>query len=65
MRSGKWKLITFYDLEKTELYNLDADPGEMNDLSAIYPEKVHELSIKLAIWQEKTGAFLPTQNSNN
>jgi len=62
IRSGKWKLIIFYDLEKTELYDLEADPGENNDLSSELPKKVNELKNKLMQWQEKTGAVFPANN---
>ncbi|MEM7371822.1 MAG: sulfatase [Bacteroidota bacterium] len=60
IRMGKWKLITWYDWEKTELYNLDQDLGERNNLADQYPEKVAELSQKLADWQAETSAQFPT-----
>ncbi|MEL6925725.1 MAG: sulfatase, partial [Bacteroidota bacterium] len=34
IRMGDWKLIAFYESEKTELYNLATDPYEQNDLAA-------------------------------
>ena len=58
-------MITFYDLEKTELYNLDADPGEKNDLSTLFPDKINELKEKLFKWQEETGAQFPTIQIDN
>ena len=33
IRKDNWKLIEFYENEKIQLYNLAADPGEINDLS--------------------------------
>ncbi|MEE4256306.1 MAG: sulfatase [Bacteroidales bacterium] len=62
IRAGNWKLIAFYDLDKVELYNLEADPGENNDLADSMPEKVIELKIKLQEWQTETGAMLPESN---
>jgi arylsulfatase A-like enzyme len=62
VRSGKWKLIEFYDLEKVELYDLEADPGETTDLSAIHPDIVEQLTDKLRQFQENTDAKLPTAN---
>jgi len=64
IRSGKWKLIEFYELNKTELYDLETDPGENNNLADIYPEKVNELSNKLFQLQQNTGAKFPTKNEN-
>jgi arylsulfatase len=55
--AGGWKAVTFhgrypwdvtshnpnYDKDVWELFNLDADPSESNDLSALYPEKLDEM----------------------
>jgi arylsulfatase I/J len=44
IRDGKWKMVWTPTLPpKVELFDLDADPGEANDLSAANPEKVAEL----------------------
>lgn len=43
IRIGDYKLIKFWNLKKTELYNLKDDLGEINDLSEKYPQKVKEL----------------------
>lgn len=47
IRRGNWKLI--YDMQtgKNELYNLQDDIGEMNDLSGQYPERTKALSVLL------------------
>ena len=34
IRSGPWKLIHYYEDGHDELYNLDSDPGEQNDVLA-------------------------------
>jgi len=48
LRKENWKLIKYNTLnpEKTttELYDLEKDPGEKNNLAEKYPEKVQELS---------------------
>jgi len=64
IRSGKWKLIEFYELNKVELYDLENDPGETMDLSASETKKVKELQEKLQLLQEKTAAKFPLKNSD-
>lgn len=53
VRSGKWKLIDFYEEGRKELYDLSQDIGEQEDLSHRYPEKVKELSKLLDDWKRK------------
>jgi arylsulfatase A-like enzyme len=62
IRKGKWKLIEFYHWDKVELYDIDADLGERDDLSERMPEKTQELTDLLHSIQEETGAQLPTEN---
>jgi arylsulfatase A-like enzyme len=56
IRSGDWKLIEFFEGEKTELYDLAADPGETRDLTATDPKRAAELLGKLRAWQTATNA---------
>ena len=53
IRVENYKLIKFWDLKKTELYNLNEDLGELNDLAASEPEKVRELEKTLLNYMEK------------
>ena len=46
LRQGDWKLVSFYG-SRWELYRLDQDRFEQQDLADKYPEKVLELS---ALW---------------
>ncbi len=62
VRSGAYKLIKFYDPEKVELYNLDEDIGEENDLSEKMPKKVEELSNKIEIWLDDSKTIRHTLN---
>ena len=63
IRSGKWKLIEFYESGKSELYNLESDIGEHDDLSEEYPEVVIELKRKLDKLQQEAGSMYPVKNS--
>lgn len=46
-----WKLIAHGGEQKPRLYRLDADPGETANLAAREPEKLAELSRRLAQWE--------------
>jgi arylsulfatase A len=49
-----WKLIHFIERDETELYRLDEDEGERNDLAKDQPQKTHELLEILNQWVEET-----------
>ena len=52
IRDGDWKLVK--NLEgKTELFDLSTDIGEKTDLAATKPEKLKELSDRLAKWDSE------------
>ncbi|MFC1596324.1 sulfatase [Planctomycetota bacterium] len=52
IRRGKWKLVRTRK-GKAELYNLDTDLGETNDLAAQHPDVAKELSELLAAHAER------------
>jgi arylsulfatase A-like enzyme len=62
IRDGDWKLIEFYEFDEVELYNLQDDLGESNDLSKTHPQKMAELRGKLRDWQTRMGAKMPVAN---
>ena len=47
IEEDNWKLLTNKKLNRTELYNIDADWAEQNDVSAENPEKVEVLMDKI------------------
>jgi arylsulfatase A-like enzyme len=55
VRQGPYKLIEFYEDERVELYNIEKDIGERNDLSRKEPEKTWELYHKLTNWRKELG----------
>ena len=63
IRSGKWKLMRFYEGDRVELYNLEADVSESLNLADERPEKRRELRRQLAQWLEETDAPLPSPKS--
>ncbi|MFC1564999.1 sulfatase [candidate division KSB1 bacterium] len=61
IRSGKWKLIEFFEDGRLELYNLDNDIGETENLAEKYPEITIDLHNKLKSWRKKSGAPVPAE----
>lgn len=51
IRSGKYKLIDFYDQKRIELYDLSKDPEERNNLASEKPAIVKELMGKIVEWR--------------
>ena len=45
MRQGPWKLVSA-KLGRWELYNIDEDRTELNDLAAKHPERVKAMAAK-------------------
>ena len=61
IRLGNWKLIQYFENNDIELYNLEEDISEKNNLAESNPEKVKELLSILEDWREKTNAPVPTE----
>jgi arylsulfatase A-like enzyme len=61
MRMGKWKLHEYFEDGRLELYDLDADLGERNNLASAHPEKAGELHRLMLRWREAVGAPVPTE----
>ncbi len=66
IRIGKWKLVARAwsdsefgedELNKWELYDLDADRTELNNLAAQYPERVKEMTELWVNWANRLGAL--------
>ena len=52
VRMGNWKLVARHN-QPWELYDLDADRSETNDLADQYPERVAEMTRAYDIWAEQ------------
>ena len=50
IRQGKWKLIFFHAGERYELYDLDEDIGETNDIALDQPEILKKMQVLLGQW---------------
>jgi arylsulfatase A-like enzyme len=56
IRKGGWKLHYYYEDGGVELYDLQTDPGERNNLAAIETGRREELLSLLRKWLEQEGA---------
>jgi uncharacterized sulfatase len=58
VRDGRWKLLCTYDGSSPQLYDLDADPSEKNNLAATQPAETARLTAALVAWHRS----LPADN---
>ena len=61
IRRGDYKLLYFYEEDRTELYDLSNDPAEKNDLSQTEPDRTKTICQALSDWLEDVGARYPTE----
>jgi arylsulfatase A-like enzyme len=59
---GAWKLIETFDPAGLELYNLEEDLSETNNLAASNPETLAELRTELESWRANVGAEMMRPN---
>jgi len=59
IRDGRYKLIEFFETGSIELYDLEADIGEQNDLAEAEPETAERLHGQLQDWRERLKAPMP------
>lgn len=63
MRDGKWKLVAKtpegekFDERALQLFDMDADPSEMNDLAAKYPQIVQSMYREWLQWAKRVEVF--------
>jgi len=56
VRFGKWKLVARYPNE-WELYDMESDRTELNDLHGKHPDKVRELAALYQDWAKRCGVL--------
>jgi len=62
VRAGNWKLLEYLEDGRTELYNLQADLSEKNDLAKETPKTAETLLRQMHQWREQVGAAMPVVN---
>ncbi len=56
IREGQWKLVSLATAP-WELYDMEADRLEMNDLAASQPKRVKDMSAKWEVWAKRTNVL--------
>lgn len=62
IRDGKWKLIRWEWPARSELFDLEADPGEHKDLASEHPEIVSDLNNRIDSLLVESKAYPTTRN---
>lgn len=62
IREGEWKLIHYFEDGRSELYHVNRDLGEREDLASAEPARAADMLAKLQSWQKEVGARFPTKN---
>jgi arylsulfatase A-like enzyme len=63
VRDDRWKLIVYPQINRVQLFDLQADPDELKDVSAANPAEVTRLTALLKDWQEKLGDTQPLRSA--
>ena len=62
VRSGRYKVIEWFENDAAELYDLDSDPGETVDISQFEPGLTQDLLHRLETWRGAVDAQMPRPN---
>jgi len=62
IRMGRYKLIESFEDESLQLFDLESDIGEQNDLANEMPERAAEMHELLQRWRSEVDAKLPRPN---
>ena len=65
IRTGRYKLLEFFEDGRRELYDLVDDLSERRDLADEKPQLAAKLAARLASWRERVGAGHPAPNPHH
>lgn len=64
IRDGEYKLIHWFEDDRLELFDLNTDPGESNNLADARTEITQQYAKVLHSWQRSVDAKMPSPNPN-
>ena len=66
IRDPRWKLIRYPQINKSQLFDLQADPDELNDLADDLNQsaRIKRMTAQLMKWQKQLGDTLPLTSPN-
>jgi arylsulfatase A-like enzyme len=59
VRSGRYKLLEYYENGTVQLFDLENDIGERNDLAKSHPDIAQKLKKMLHVWRDEVDAKMP------
>jgi arylsulfatase A-like enzyme len=59
LMEDQWKLIFYHEDGRYELYNLEEDIGEQNDVADRHPDRLASMKSRLQAWLTETSAKFP------
>ncbi len=62
IRSGRYKVIEWFETDSVELYDLESDPEETADIHQFEPGITQELLVRLRSWRDTIDASMPSPN---
>jgi arylsulfatase A len=65
IRWGRYKLLEYYEIRTVQLFDLEEDIGEQNDLAESHPEIARKLHERLHAWREEVDAKMPYLKTAN
>jgi len=63
IRRGRYKLLEFFEDGRLELYDLEQDIGERNNLAQTQPDITRKLHAQLQAWRKQLNAPVPTKKN--
>ena len=61
IRDDKWKMMVNQELNRTELFDIEADWAETTNVAAAHPDVVRRLTKKALAWKESLPNEPPAQ----